>query len=161
MDKITYEALANSSCVLGCNKRGMPNYSSSLLNSYSDIEHTNRFSPINTAPSLDLFSTRQRQRTQGQLNVDGSPGTNFNAKSNQLPDFPRSHKHDQIWVCTVNFCSLISHDKQLQLHQVIETYKPDVTTGRKTLLKKKSIVMIYFLTNSFILLQIARTEFWG
>ena len=57
MDKITYEALANSSCVLGCNKRGMPNYSSSLLNSYSDIEHTNRFSPVNTATSLDLNSS--------------------------------------------------------------------------------------------------------
>lgn len=57
MDKITYEALENSSCVLGCNKCGKPNYSSSLLNSYSDIEHTNRLSAINTATSLDLNSS--------------------------------------------------------------------------------------------------------
>jgi len=54
-----------------------------------------------------------------------------------MPDFPRSHKHDQIWVYTINICSLISHDKQLQLHQVIETYKPDVTIGRETHLKEE------------------------
>jgi hypothetical protein len=35
----------------------------------------------------------------------------------------------QIRVCTINFCSLISHDKHLQLHQIIETYKPDVILG--------------------------------
>ena len=116
MDKITYEALGNSSCVWGCNKCGMANSSSSALKSY--IEHPNRFSPINTDnfPGPHFSSTPQRQRTHGQLHVDRSPGTNFNTKPNHVPDFPRSRKHDQIWVCTINFCSLISHGKQLQLH---------------------------------------------
>lgn len=41
------------------------------------------------------------------------------------------------WVCIVNICSLISHDEQLQLHQVIETYKPDVTIGCETHLKEE------------------------
>lgn len=114
MDKITYEALANSSCVWRCNKCGIPNYSSSLLNSYSYIEHSNRFSPINNDnfPGHQFSSTPQRQRTQGQLHVDGSPSTNSNTIPNHVSDFPHSRKHDQIRVCTINFCSLVSHDKQ-------------------------------------------------
>ena len=80
MDKITYEALANSSCVWGFKRCGMPSYSSSLLNPYSDIEQPNRFSLINTDnfPGPQFSSTPQRQRTQGQLHVDGSPGANLN-----------------------------------------------------------------------------------
>ena len=138
MDKIAYEALANSSSVWGCNKCGMPNYSSSLLNSYSDIEHSNRFSPINNYnfPGPQFFSTPQRQRTQGQLHVDGSPSTNFNTIPNHVPDFPYFRKFDQIRVCSINFCSLLSHDK-LQLHQVIETYKPNVILGCETHLKEE------------------------
>ena len=134
MDKIAYVALANSSCVWGCNKCGMPNYFSSLLNWYSDIEHSNRFSPMKNDNFLgpQFSSTPQRQRTQGQLNVDGSLSSNSNTTPNHVPDFPHSRKHDQIRVCTINFCSLISHDKQLQLHQVIKTYKPDVILGWET-----------------------------
>ena len=79
MDRIAHEALENSSCV-ACqvaSKCGMPNYSSSPLNSYSDIKHSNRFSPLNTDnfPGAQFFSTPQRQRTQGKLHVYGSPGT--------------------------------------------------------------------------------------
>ena len=117
----------------------MPNYSSSLLNSYSDIEHSNKFSPINNDgnfPRPQFSSAPQRQRTQERLHVDGLPNTNSNTIPN-LPDFPHYRKHDQIRVCTINFCSLISHDKQLQLHQVIETYKPDVILGCETHLKEE------------------------
>ena len=49
-----------------------------------------------------------------------------------MPDFPRSHKHDQVRVCNINVCSIISCDKQLQLHQVIETYKPYMILGCET-----------------------------
>ena len=45
---IAYEALAKSSCVWGCNKCDVPDYSSSLLNWSSDTEHPNGFCPINT-----------------------------------------------------------------------------------------------------------------
>ena len=109
-----YKALTNPSCLQGCNKCGMPNYSSSLLHSYSDIEHSNRFPPINNYnfPGPQFSSTLQRQRTPGQLHVDGSPSTNSNTTPNHVPDFPHSRKHDQIQVRTINFCSLISHNKQ-------------------------------------------------
>ena len=47
-------------------------------------------------------------------------------------NFPFAKKHDQIRVCTINFGSLISHEKHLQLCQFIETYKPDVILGCET-----------------------------
>lgn len=53
MNSTIYEALANTSCVWECTKCGLPNFSSSLLDSIADISSQNRFSPLN-----DSFITK-------------------------------------------------------------------------------------------------------
>ena len=65
------------------------------------------------------------------LEIDqSSPSTSLphTCNSNQLRVILR--------VCIVNFCSLVSYNKHLELYQLIDTHKPDIIIGTETHLNK-------------------------
>ena len=49
---------------------------------------------------------------------------------------PHTCNSNQLRVCIVNFCSLVSYNKHLELYQLIETHKPDIIIGTETHLNK-------------------------
>lgn len=55
IDSITYNALANTSCVWGCPECGLPNYSTSLLSSASDLQSPNQYSPLGTEVHVSMY----------------------------------------------------------------------------------------------------------
>ena len=77
------------------------------------------------------FSSADSYMSQNSI----SSSSRSDHRSEHSTDFPFAKKDDQIRVCVINFGSLISHDKHLQLCQFIETYKPDVILGCETKLE--------------------------
>ena len=77
------------------------------------------------------FSSADSYMSQNSI----SSSSRSDHRSEHSTDFPFAKKDDQIRVCVINFGSLISHDKHLQLCQFIETFKPDVILGCETKLE--------------------------
>ena len=110
-------------------------------NQHSDATSAVQYSPIDGAQpkTSDQINTSHdfsctvshTTHTSMSSNHQSSSDASFEHSTN----FPFAKKHDQIQVCTINFGSLISHEKHLQLCQFIETYKPDVILGCETKLE--------------------------
>ena len=126
--------------------------SEEYVNEASQI-HT--FSPLHSTPKRANRKTTEQHRVSAPI-VHHSPiypahgfsradsymsqnsissSSRSDHRSEHSTDFPFAKKDDQIRVCVINFGSLISHDKHLQLCQFIETYKPDVILGCETKLE--------------------------
>lgn len=116
MNSIVYEALANSSCVWECCSCGMPNFSSSLLDSFSNIQCSNQFS------SLDNTSTNS---TLGSPLLSSSPSTRKQDQRN---------KSNALSILTVNCQSIMA--KKHALAQLIDDAKPDIIVATETWLTK-------------------------
>ena len=57
-------------------------------------------------------------------------------QSSPSTSLPHTCNSNQLRVCIVNFCSLVSYNKHLELYQLIDTHKPDIIIGTETHLNK-------------------------
>ena len=71
-----------------------------------------------------------------ELLEPSSSNDSDNDQSNPSTSLPHTCNSNQLRVCIVNFCSLVSYNKHLELYQFIETHKPDIIIGTETLLNK-------------------------
>ena len=142
VDCMIYEALANSSCIWECVDCGFPKFSSSLFESLDVVSVTNHFWPLHshsisssTSNSTIEFGFPSGQNNSWQNTIGPPQHTSSPKKNRNKPSSAANSKPNQIKVCTINFCSLVSHNKHLnwlKLHQFLETHKPDIVLGCET-----------------------------
>ena len=124
-----------------------------LISSFSDIEFQNRFASLNSpeaAPIPQLSSTPTKQPAEKHVNSPLSRRSDQHLfRTSQIldeessepldysSDFPYNCKPNQLSVCSINFGSLVSHNNHLQLHQFLETHKPDNVLRCETNLNPK------------------------
>ena len=71
-----------------------------------------------------------------ELREPSSSNDSDNDQSSLSTSLPHTCNSNQLRVCIVNFCSLVSYNKHLELYQFIETHKPDIIIGTETLLNR-------------------------
>ncbi|XP_048588419.1 uncharacterized protein LOC125572237 [Nematostella vectensis] len=123
MNTIIYDALANSSCVWECCACGMPNFSSSLLDSFAMVQCSNQFS------CLDSSDT-----TLGPPLLSSSPGDQQYSPDSTTSCSQSSkpiRKHS-LTILTVNCRSLRSERKRCELQSLVDTFKPDIINATET-----------------------------
>ena len=113
IDKIAYNALANSSCVWGCPTCGLPNYSTSLLSSISDLQSPNKFTAIgdnkDLHPSLpDVLTSSPKQST---------------------PKRVKQKTNNRIKCMEINCNSILSTERSSIFKAFVEHHRPDVIFG--------------------------------
>lgn len=80
---------------------------------------------------------RKTSRIQDTLTPEPSSSNDSdNDQSSPSTCLPHACNSNQLTVCIVNFCSLVSYNKHLKLYQLIETHKPDIIIGTETHLNK-------------------------
>ena len=84
--------------------------------------------------------TRKTSRIQDTLTPElREPSSSNDSDNNQTSlsiSLPHTCNSNQLRVCVVNFCSLVSYNKLLELYQLIETHKPDIIIGTETQFNK-------------------------
>ena len=75
-----------------------------------------------------------------ELREPSSSNDSDNDQSSLSTSLPHTCNSNQLRVilrvCIVNFCSLVSFNKHLELYQLIDTHKPDIIIGTETHLNK-------------------------
>ena len=71
-----------------------------------------------------------------ELREPSSSNDSDNDQSSPNTSLPHMCNSNQLRVCIVNFCSLVSYNKHLELYQLIETHKPHIILGTETHRKK-------------------------
>ena len=99
-------------------------------------------------PALPLrFQIREQGTSRGrqvgfktpltqELREPSSSNDSDNDQSSPSTSLPHTCNSNQLRVCIVNFCSLVSYNKHLELYQFIETHKPDIIIGTEPLLNR-------------------------
>ena len=70
-----------------------------------------------------------------ELREPSSSNDSDNDQSSPSTSLPHTCNSNQLRVCIVNFCSLVSYNKHLELYQLIDTHKPDIIIATETHLK--------------------------
>ena len=76
-------------------------------------------------------STKRNTLTH-DLHEPSSSNDSDNDQSSPSTSLPHTCNSNQLRVCIVNFCSLVSYNKHLELYQLIETHKPDIIIDTET-----------------------------
>jgi len=71
-----------------------------------------------------------------ELREPSSSNDSDNDQSSPSTSLPHTCNSYQLRVCIVNFCSLVSYNKNLELYQLIETHKPHIIIGTETYRKR-------------------------
>ena len=71
-----------------------------------------------------------------ELREPSSSNDSDNDQSSPSTSLPHTCNSNQLRVCIVNFCSLVSYKKHLELYQLTETHKPNIIIGTETHLNK-------------------------
>ena len=66
------------------------------------------------------------------LRKPSSSNESDNDQSSPSTFLPHTCNSNQLRVCIVNFCSLVSYNKHFELYQLIETHKPAIIIGTET-----------------------------
>ena len=87
----------------------------------------------------NIASRIQDTLTQ-ELREPSSSNDSDNDQSSPSTSLPQTCNSNQLRVilrvCIVNFCSLVSYNKHLELYQLIDTHKPDIIIGTEAHLNK-------------------------
>ena len=81
-------------------------------------------------------TSRIQETLTQELREPSSSNDSDNDQSNPSTSLPHTCNSNQLRVCIVNFCSLVSYNKHLELYQLIDTHKPDIIIGTETHLNK-------------------------
>ena len=81
-------------------------------------------------------TSRIQETLTQELREPSSSNGSDNDQSNPSTSLPHTCNSNQLRVCIVNFCSLVSYNKHLELYQLIDTHKPDIIIGTETHLNK-------------------------
>lgn len=80
---------------------------------------------------------RKKSKIQDTLTPEPSSSNDSdNDQSSPSTSLPHDCNSNQLRVCIVNVCSLVSYNKHLKLHQLAKTHKPDIIIGTETHLNK-------------------------
>lgn len=129
IDKIAYNALANSSCVWGCPTCGLPNYSTSLLSSVSDLQSPNKFTAIQDNKDLhcslpdNITSPITSQRNYASPQNQSTPKRQKFVTKRQKPTNIR------IKCMEINCNSILSSERSSLFKAFVEHHQPDVIFG--------------------------------
>ena len=129
MNDQIYDSLTNYSCIWVCKSCGLPNFSSSLLDSFSGAESFNSFEPLG-----DVI-------TNSTTIVDSTTNSSYPSPRSSTPSCrnqnnPRLgvklNKLNSLRVLTVNCCSLRSVDKRQSFDELVIEHNPDVICGTES-----------------------------
>lgn len=132
IDSITYNALANTSCVWRCPECGLPTYSTSLLSLASDIQSPNRYSPLGT-----------------EVHVSESPSSLAVLPSSSPPHYstpkrPKLKPNTKLKCMEINCNSILSPERTAIFKATVEHHAPDVIFGCESKLSPDTPTGAYF-----------------
>ena len=141
MDNQIYSSLANCSCVWVCTSCGLPNFSSSLFDSFTGAASFNLLEPLGDI--ITNFTTFADSVTNPSY-LSTRSSTPKHRKQNQQRAGIKSYKLNSLRILTVNCCSLRSVDKRLSFEELVMEHNPDVVFGSESHLSN-----VYFTAEVF------------
>ena len=118
IDSITYNALANTSCVWGCTECGLPNYSTTLLSSVSDLQSPNQHSPPGSEDHIPQIPSPPA------VSTPSSPPPHYST-----PKRPRSKPRNRMKCMEINCNSILSTERAAIFKATVEHHAPDIIFG--------------------------------
>ena len=129
MNDQMYDSLANYSCIWVCTSCGLPNFSSSLLDSFSGAESFNSFEPLG---DVITNSTTTADSTTNSSYPSPRSSTPSRRNQNNQRSGEKLNKLNSLRVLTVNCCSLRSVDKRQSFDELVIEHNPDVICGTES-----------------------------